>query len=162
MVFSLLVVTLQLASGQFSPRVLRTFWRDRFGQVLIGLLLAAFAFCVLALTHIDTSADEAPALTMVLALLLTFASILAIVGFLNRFTRSQYVGRIMERISGETLSLIDELPYGPRVGQRIGDPVEPPDLERLGLPLVVRSADRRLGAADQPARRGRRRRRQAW
>jgi uncharacterized membrane protein len=138
-VFSLLVVTLQLASGQFSPRVLRTFWRDRFGQVLIGLLLAAFAFCVLALTHIDTSADEAPGLTMLLALLLTFTSIVAIVAFLNRITRSQYVGRIMERISGETLSLIDELPYGTRVGQRVGDPVEPPDLERLGLALVVRS-----------------------
>ena len=137
-VFSLLVVTLQLASGQFSPRVLRTFWRDRFGQVLIGLLLAAFAFCVLALTHIDTSAEKAPALTMTLALLLTFASILAIVAFLNRLTRSQYVGRIMERIAEETLSLIGELPYGPRVGQRIGDPVEPPDVERLGLPLVVR------------------------
>ena len=43
-VFSLLVVSLQLASGQFSPRVLRTFWRDRVGQVLIGLLLATFAF----------------------------------------------------------------------------------------------------------------------
>ena len=59
-VFSLLVVTLQLASGQFSPRVLRTFWRDRFGQVLIGLLLATFAFCVLALTDIDTAAKSAP------------------------------------------------------------------------------------------------------
>jgi len=31
-VFSLLVISLQLASGQFSPRVLRGFWRDRFGQ----------------------------------------------------------------------------------------------------------------------------------
>jgi uncharacterized membrane protein len=30
-VFSLLVVSLQLASGQFSPRVLHTFWRDRMG-----------------------------------------------------------------------------------------------------------------------------------
>ncbi|HEY5987779.1 MAG TPA: DUF2254 family protein, partial [Streptosporangiaceae bacterium] len=38
-VFSLLVVSLQLASGQFSPRVLRGFWRDQFGQVLVGLLL---------------------------------------------------------------------------------------------------------------------------
>ena len=102
-VFSLLLVTLQLASGQFSPRVLRTFWRDRFGQVLIGLLLAAFAFCVLALTHIDTSAEAAPPLTMTLALLLAFASILAIVIFLNRITRHQYVGRIMERIAEETL-----------------------------------------------------------
>lgn len=138
-VFSLLLVTLQLASGQFSPRVLRTFWRDRFGQVLIGLLLAAFAFCVLALTHIDTSAEAAPPLTMTLALLLAFTSILAIVIFLNRITRNQYVGRIMERISDETLSLIKDLPYGPRVGKRVGDPVEAPDLDKLGLPLVVRS-----------------------
>jgi uncharacterized membrane protein len=37
-VFSLLVVSLELASGQFSPRVLRGFWRDQFGQVLVRLL----------------------------------------------------------------------------------------------------------------------------
>ncbi|MFD0595833.1 DUF2254 family protein [Catellatospora coxensis] len=59
-VFSLLVVSLQLASGQFSPRVLRGFWRDRHGQVLVGLLLSTFAFCVLALARIDTAAEHAP------------------------------------------------------------------------------------------------------
>ncbi len=111
-VFSLLVVSLQLASGQFSPRVLRTFWRDRFGQLLVGLLLATFAFCVLALTQVDTAAPRAPTLTMVGALLLGFASIAAIVAYLNRITRQQYVGRIVERIADETLGLVCELPYG--------------------------------------------------
>jgi len=137
-VFSLLVVSLQLASGQFSPRVLRTFWRDRFGQLLIGLLLATFAFCVLALTQVDPGAPRAPMLTMVGALLLTFVSIVAIVAYLNRLTRQQYVGRILERITDETLSLVRELPYGTRVGQRVGDPVPVPDLAALGEPLVVR------------------------
>jgi uncharacterized membrane protein len=137
-VFSLLVVTLQLASGQFSPRVLRTFWRDRFGQVLIGLLLATFTFCVLALTHIDTSAVTAPPLTLFLSLLLTFASILAIVTYLNRITRQQYVGRIMERIAGETLLLVRDLPYGHRIGVRVGDPIDPPDVAGLGSGLAVR------------------------
>jgi uncharacterized membrane protein len=137
-VFSLLVVSLQLASGQFSPRVLRTFWRDRFGQLLIGLLLATFAFCVLALTHVDANARRAPTLTMVGALLLTFVSIVAIVGYLNRISRQQYVGRILERIAGETLELVRELPHGPRVGQRVGDPVPAPDTATLGEPLVVR------------------------
>jgi len=131
-VFSLLVVTLQLASGQFSPRVLRTFWRDRFAQVLIGLLLATFAFCVLALTQIDTSAAEAPPLTVLLALLLAFASILAIVAYLNRITRQQYVGRIMERIAAETLLLVR--------GQGRSERVEPPDVNQLSQPLVVRGA----------------------
>ena len=137
-VFSLLVVTLQLASGQFSPRVLRTFWRDRFGQVLIGLLLATFAFCVLALTQIDTSAPLAPTLTLQLALVLAFASIVGIVAYLNRITRHQYVGKIMERIADETLILIGELPYGPSVGMRVGLPVPAPDVAGLGSPLVVR------------------------
>src|SRR5262245_11576554 len=97
-VFSLLVVTLQLASGQFSPRVLRTFWRDRYGQVLVGLLLASFAFSVMALTQIDTTAVNAPAITMICALVLVFASLVTMVAFLNRISRGQYVGRIIESI----------------------------------------------------------------
>ncbi len=145
-VFSLLVVTLQLASGQFSPRVLRTFWRDRFGQVLIGLLLATFAFCVLALTQIDTSADDAPTLTLVLSVVLAFASILTIVVYLNRLTRHQYVGRILEDIQDETLALVSELPYGPQIGVRPGvadepSAIGPAELAGRGDPMLVR-ADR--------------------
>ncbi|MFF5289417.1 DUF2254 domain-containing protein [Paractinoplanes globisporus] len=138
-VFSLLVVSLQLASGQFSPRVLRTFWRDRMGQVLIGLLLATFAFCVLALSQIDTSAEHAPTLTMTCAIALALASILAIVGFLNRITRQQYVGRIMERIQLEATNLIKDLPYGTQMGQRCGEPIAAPDLPDAGAALLVRS-----------------------
>jgi hypothetical protein len=47
-------------------------------------------------------------------------SIVAIVLYLNRITRQQYVGRILERIADETLGLVRELPYGSRVGQRVG------------------------------------------
>jgi uncharacterized membrane protein len=136
-VFSLLVVTLQLASGQFSPRVLRTFWRDRFGQTLVGLLLATFAFSVLALTQVDTSSEHAPTLTVACTLLLTFASLVTMVAFLHRISRGQYVGRIIERIGTETIGLIDELPYGPRIGMRVGEPVPPPDVAGLGPALVV-------------------------
>jgi uncharacterized membrane protein len=136
-VFSLLVVSLQLASGQFSPRVLRTFWRDRVGQVLIGLLLATFAFCVLALSRLDTSAEHAPTVTMALAIALALASILAIVGYLNRITRRQYVGRIMESIQNEALELVNGLPYGSRMGERCGAATDAPDLTTLGPPLVV-------------------------
>lgn len=138
-VFSLLVVSLQLASGQFSPRVLRTFWRDRFGQVLIGLLIATFGFCVMALTQIDTSADRAPALTMLGALALALGSIVAIVAYLNSLSRQQYVGRIMERIAEEALTLVRELPYGSHIGPLIGEPVPPPDPDTLGAPLVIRA-----------------------
>jgi len=140
-VFSLLVVTLQLASAQFSPRVLRTFWRDRYGQVLIGLLLATFAYSVLALSQVETSAERAPTLTLTGALLLAFTSIIAIVGYLNRVTRQQYVGRIMERISEEALGLVKQLPYGPKVGVKVGETTDAPDLTALGPALVVRAPE---------------------
>jgi uncharacterized membrane protein len=109
------------------------------GQVLIGLLLAAFAFCVLALSQIDTTARQAPTLTMTCAIALALASILAIVGFLNRITRQQYVGRIMERIQLEATNLIKDLPYGSQMGRRCGEPTTPPDLPGTGAALLVRS-----------------------
>jgi uncharacterized membrane protein len=139
-VFSLLVVSLQLASGQFSPRVLRGFWRDQSGQILVGLLLSTFAFCVLALARLDPHAERAPALTVMLALLLTLASVIFIVVYLDRISRQQYVGNIVARVAGETLDLIQELPYGPRIGMRVGDAVPAPDVDRMAEPLIVRSA----------------------
>jgi uncharacterized membrane protein len=139
-VFSLLVVSLQLASGQFSPRVLRSYWRDSFGKVLIGLLMSTFAYCVLALARMHPATEQAPTMTVLFALLLTLASVVAIVMYLDRISRQQYVGRIMSRVVEETLELIDELPHGSRVGALVGEPVPEPDPERLGPPLVVRAA----------------------
>lgn len=139
-VFSLLVVSLQLASGQFSPRVLRGFWRDQFGQVLIGLLLSTFAFCVIAIARLDPHAPRAPALTVTFALLLTLVAVAFIVLYLDRISRRQYVGNIVARVTAETLALVRELPYGPHVGRRVGDPVPVPGTEALGEPLIVRSA----------------------
>jgi uncharacterized membrane protein len=138
-VFSLLVVSLQLASGQFSPRVLRGFWRDQFGQVLVGLLLSTFAFCVLALARLDPDAKRAPGLTVMFALLLALASVVFIVVYLDRISRQQYVGNIVARVAGETLELVRELPYGPHVGMQVGEPVPVPDVAALGEPFIVRS-----------------------
>ncbi|MEV0268834.1 DUF2254 domain-containing protein [Hamadaea sp. NPDC050747] len=138
-VFSLLVVSLQLASGQFSPRVLRGFWRDRGGQVLVGLLMSTFVFCVLTLARIDSDQPSAPTLTINFALILALLSVLAIVVYLDRISRQQYVGRIMQRVSGETRKLITQLPYGKNLGMKVGETCPRPDLSSLGSPLVVLS-----------------------
>ncbi|BCB83106.1 DUF2254 domain-containing protein [Phytohabitans suffuscus] len=136
-VFSLLVVSLQLASGQFSPRVLRGFWRDRFSHLLIGLLLSTFVFCVLALARVNTDKNIAPPYTVLFALLLTLASVIVIVVYLDRIIRQQYVGNIMRRVLNETLRLVAELPYGRHLGGRVGEPVRPPDPGTLGPSMVV-------------------------
>ena len=48
-VFTLTLVSLQLASSQLSPRVIRTFVRSGITRVAFGTLLAAFAYSVTAL-----------------------------------------------------------------------------------------------------------------
>src|SRR5205814_8449573 len=103
------------------PRVRRGLWRDQFGQVLLGLLLSTFGFCVLALARLDPHAGRAPALTVMFALLLALASVVFMVVYLDRLSRQQYVGNIVARVAGETLRLVDELPYGDHVGRRLGD-----------------------------------------
>jgi hypothetical protein len=45
------------------------------------------------------------------ALLLALASVVFMVVYLDRISRRQYVGNIVARVAGETLRLIDELPY---------------------------------------------------
>ena len=52
---------------------------------------------------------------------------------------SQTLAPAFTAITGITVThdLIGELPYGPRIGVKVGEPVEPPDLATLGRPLVV-------------------------
>src|SRR4051794_31145181 len=45
--FSITIVTLQLASSQFGPRLLRGFVRDRGNQVVLGTFIATFTYCLL-------------------------------------------------------------------------------------------------------------------
>ena len=58
--FSLTVVTLQLASSQFSPRLLRTFTRDRFVHATLALFLATFAYALTVLRTVRTADDDQP------------------------------------------------------------------------------------------------------
>jgi uncharacterized membrane protein len=48
-VFAILLMTLTLASMQFSPRILLSFTKDRVTQWTLGIFLGTFAFCVAAL-----------------------------------------------------------------------------------------------------------------
>src|ERR1019366_2962081 len=48
-VFAILLMTLTLASMQFSPRILSSFVQDRVTQWTLGIFLGTFAYCVAAL-----------------------------------------------------------------------------------------------------------------
>lgn len=111
--FSLTVVTLQLASSQFSPRLLRTFTSDRFVHGTLALFLASFAF---ALTVLRSVRDESngntafvPEISVTLAFALAIASVVALVLFLAHLTREIRVETMMRNVNAETLETIDRV-----------------------------------------------------
>lgn len=103
--FSLTVIAVQLASSQFSPRVLRGFLRDRFSQHTIGITVAVFTYCLLVLAGTrGTGQIEEPFqnISVTIAVALSLAAVLAIVAFLNHSARTMQVGEVIRRISEET------------------------------------------------------------
>src|SRR5687767_1650067 len=52
LVFTVTMLVLQLASNQLSPRVMRTFLRDRSNQFVLGVFLGAYLYSLLVLRRI--------------------------------------------------------------------------------------------------------------
>ncbi|MGN0100851.1 MAG: DUF2254 domain-containing protein [Dietzia sp.] len=106
-VFSLTVVSLQLASGQFSPRVMRSFIRDRLSQGVIGLLVGTFFYCVLVLPNINGEATApAPRISVTLAVVLTLVTVVGIIAHLDHLARGLQVGTLARVISDEGRAIV--------------------------------------------------------
>jgi uncharacterized membrane protein len=103
--FSLTVVTLQLASSQFSPRLLRTFSRDLFVQVTLAIFLSTFVYSLTVLRLVRSSDGTAGAFVprgaVTLAFLLAVTSVFALVLFLAHLTRSIRVETMLRNVHRE-------------------------------------------------------------
>jgi uncharacterized membrane protein len=125
--FSLTVVTLQLASSQFSPRLLRTFTRDRIVHVTLALFLATFTYALTVLRSVR--ADEngqqefVPRLAVTFSFVLTLASVVALVSFLAHLARQLRVETMLHAVHAEGSSTIREL-----LEERPADGAAHPDL----------------------------------
>lgn len=88
--FSLTVLTLQLASSQFSPRLLRTFARDRFVQRTLALFLATFVYAVMVLRTVrdDNGAGGfVPRISVTVGYGLVLASVVGLILFLAHLVK---------------------------------------------------------------------------
>ncbi len=103
--FSLTVVTLQLASSQFSPRLLRTFSSDRFVQVTLALFLATFTYALTVLRTVRTADGGqemfVPRLAVTVAFVLALVSVLGLVLFLAHLARQIRVETMLRDVHAE-------------------------------------------------------------
>jgi uncharacterized membrane protein len=128
-VFAILLMTLTLASMQFSPRILVSFVRDRVTQWTLGVFLGTFLYCMAALPAARSLPQPfAPVATVTGALILALASVIGLIYFIHHISRAVSVNHIIDRIARETEDVIDEImPHKRGLGLRHEDMTFPPN-----------------------------------
>ena len=113
LVFALTIVALQIASGQYSPRLLRNFMRDRGTQVVLSVFVGAFAYSTAGLytVGVQRAGEQAfvPRLAVSGSLALALASVGVLIYFIHHLARSIQIDAIMSQIQRETLQVIDDV-----------------------------------------------------
>ncbi|MCB9907465.1 MAG: DUF2254 domain-containing protein [Planctomycetes bacterium] len=109
--FSMILVTLTLASSQYTSRILRNFMSDRVTQVVLGVFGAIFAYCLILLRAIRSGADSTfvPSLAVSFAMLLAIGGIVALIYFIHHIADSIQASSIIASVSAETLNAVDRL-----------------------------------------------------
>ncbi|HUF30573.1 MAG TPA: DUF2254 domain-containing protein [Gemmatimonadaceae bacterium] len=112
-VFSVTVVALQLASSQFTPRVLRGFMADPANQIVLGIFIGTFTYTVMILRTVTGAGDNraafVPELGVTVAILLVLVSIGALIYFINHAARSVQAAVILTRETQHALKRMDHL-----------------------------------------------------
>ncbi|MFD5812514.1 DUF2254 domain-containing protein [Rhodococcus aetherivorans] len=128
--FSLTLVTLQLASSQYSPRLLRTFAADRVVQRTLALFLATFIYALTVLRTVRSDTDGTafvPQMAVTTAYLLAVASVVALVLFLGHLVRQIRVEAVLEHVRADTCATATRLlPPARRDTPAVPVPVPPP------------------------------------
>jgi uncharacterized membrane protein len=114
-VFAILLMTLTLASTQFSPRILVSFIRDRATQWTLGVFLGTFSYCMAALPSARSlPVAFVPVATVTGAMLLALVAVGWLIFFIHHISQAISVNHIVDRIARETELVIDELMPYPR------------------------------------------------
>ena len=108
---SMTVVTLALASSQYSSRILRNFIRDRITQFVLGLFAGIYCYCLIVLRTIRGGDEGAyvPSLAVMFAVLLAVAAIVVLIYFIHHIATSIQAANIIASVADDTVAAIDRL-----------------------------------------------------
>jgi uncharacterized membrane protein len=119
-VFAILLMTLTLASMQFSPRIIVSFVQDRVTQWTLGIFLGTFLYCMAALPAARSLPHPfAPVFTVMGAMLLAVACVGWLLFFIHHISRAISVNHIVARIAADTIAMIDEMMPWPHRHDRL-------------------------------------------
>src|SRR5271165_1043280 len=139
-VFAILLMTLTLASTQFSPRMLLSFIRDQTTQWTLGVFLGTFSYCLAALPAARSlPAVFTPVVTVTGAMLLALICVGWLVYFIHHISQSISVNHVVDRVARETELVIDEFMPRRRGPFDLLEPV-PSDAADSGVTVLNRQS----------------------
>ncbi|HRO16395.1 MAG TPA: DUF2254 domain-containing protein [Paracoccus sp. (in: a-proteobacteria)] len=116
--FSLTMLTLQLASSQFGPRLLRSFLRDRLNQIVLGTFISTFIYCLLVLRTVrgTEEASFVPHLSVATGFALAITSLAVLILFIHHTAQAIRLETVLAGLARETAEAIDRL-YPAEIGR---------------------------------------------
>jgi uncharacterized membrane protein len=141
--FSMTLVTLALASSQYTSRILRNFMRDRVTQVVLGIFAGIFTYCLIVLRTIRGGNETGfiPSLAVTFGVVLAIGGISVLIFFIHHIASSIQASTIIAAVASETMVAVDRLFPG-KLGQAPVDEAENPSSvllpERAWQPVLAR------------------------
>src|SRR2546429_2947819 len=134
-VFSIILLTLTLASNQFGPRMLRNFIRDRGTQLTLGTFVATFVYAVLLLASIGIGShgEFVPHLGVTVTLGLMVADLAVLIYFIHHTAISIQLPQVIASIAADLAEAIKE--------QGSGNPEPHPKAGPTAAELVARAEE---------------------
>lgn len=145
LIFSITMLSLQLASSQFGPRVLENFMRDRSNQIVLGTFVATFLYCLVVLRSVQGTADLSfvPHLTVAFAVVLAAVGVAVLIYFIHHIATSIRIETLLKQLAAEGCAAVDLL-FPERLGQ--GPPRHADDKDALRLPNDFDGGSRQVKA----------------
>jgi uncharacterized membrane protein len=116
-VLSLTLVAVQLAMGQFSPRIVRAILHDRRSQLAVGLFIGTFAYSMTVLREVNgksSGGGPLPGLAVVVDYGLILSAIVVLVLYVHHTAQSIRAGGLIGWVADATREEIERLyPAGP-------------------------------------------------
>ena len=110
-VFSITIVALQLASSQFTPRLLQNFMSDRINQLVLGVFIGTFTYTLLILRTVrspigDETPVYLPATSVSMAVLLALVSMGFLIYYIDHIAGWIEASTIVDRVAGEAMKRV--------------------------------------------------------
>ncbi len=155
--YSITIVAVSFASGNFGPRLVGNFMRDRLNQTVLGIFLGSFVYMIVVLRTIydgtDGTAAFVPQISLLLALAFTLISVCALIVFFHHVPESIDIMNLAADIgAGLRVSVVKLLEdEDERVSIRRDQPREPPPEGEPSVALIRSDASGYIQGLDLDA-----------